>query len=235
MKGKGFIYIPKFALVYARIPKCANTSIKTRLAELVLTKRVTHRNQARDLQPTNDRFWKKCTNEAQLLRPDRFTAIHDAVTSFTVIREPLGRLHSCYREKVLRETVFPPMERLGYRNTMTFADFLDLTCALEIDAMDVHTQPQTFLISDSKGRLPNFIGLLDNLDADWARLSRLMEAKGVSLGGPLPRLNSSRASPGKVDSAGEMTAIPASTRRQVELTYGADIKLYERLHLSQAN
>ena len=192
VKGKGFLYLPAQSLVFARIPKCANTSIKTRLSTLIYTQSVQHPHQNRVLEPTNDLFWKKCTKEARWLKPDQYTALYDRVTSFSVIRDPLRRLQSCYREKVLRPVVFPAMKKLGYDRGMTFNDFVKLTCALDVFNMDVHTQPQTFLIMDSKGRLPHFIARLENLDQDWKKLSTSMKDKGVNLGGSLPRLNSSK-------------------------------------------
>ena len=73
------------------------------------------------------------------------------------------------------------MQRLGYTKAMTFSEFVELTCELSLDSMDVHTQPQTFLISDSKGRLPDYIGCLENLKTDWERLSELMEQRGIPL------------------------------------------------------
>ena len=226
MKGKGFLYIPQYALVYARIPKCANTSIKSRLAELISATAAPHPTLPIALQPTNDRFWKRCTTEAKWLKPDRFTALHDTVTSFTVIRDPLQRLRSCYREKICRAKIFPPMRRLGYRNGMDFNAFVELTCSLDVCDMGVHTQPQTFLISDSQGRLPNFIGTLENLAADWANFSQGMVKQGIPLGGPLDCLNSSKQQ-GRSDPAPE--PLSPQTQRMFDLTYGADIKLHARM------
>ena len=174
MKGKGFLYLPEQSLVFARIPKCANTSIKTRLSSLIATKTSQHPRQNRILEPTNDLFWKKCTKQARWLKPDQYTDLYDSVTSFTVIRDPLSRLQSCYGEKVLRSAVFPAMKSLGYHNQMSFEDFVEFTCSLALCEMDVHTKPQTFLIMDSKGRLPHFIARLENLDQDWNTFSNLM-------------------------------------------------------------
>ena len=107
---------------------------------------------------------------------------------------------------------------------------MELTCTLDVSDMDVHTQPQTFLIMDSKGRLPHFIARLENLDQDWKKLSTSMEDKGVNLGGSLPRLNSSKNS---IDMTTDRLSLSADTRREYELTYGADIKLFETLSRSQ--
>ena len=230
VKGKGFLYIPKHNLVYARIPKCANTSIKTTLSELVKVSTAKNPRSARTLQPTNDRFWKQCTTEAMFLKPDKYTAIRKKVFTFTFIREPLQRLHSCYREKIRRPSIFPAMYRLGYWQTMTFSEFVELTCKLNLDSMDVHTQPQTFLISDSKGKLPDYIGCLENLKTDWRRLSELMQQRGIPFSQQLPHLNRSQATQTDQPEPGRL---PDRVRHQFELTYGHDIQLYQKLIAAQ--
>ena len=230
MKGKGFLSLPEQSLVFARIPKCANTSIKTRLSSLIATKTSQHPRQKRILEPTNDLFWKKCTKQARWLKPDQYTDLYDSVTSFTVIRDPLSRLQSCYGEKVLRSAVFPAMKRLGYHNQMSFEDFVEFTCSLALCEMDVHTKPQTFLIMDSKGRLPHFIARLENLDQDWNTFSNLMLSRKVNLGGALPRLNQS---PTTSESPCSNNSLSPTVQRQYELTYGPDIMLFETTAGSQ--
>ena len=230
MKGKCFLYLPEQSLVFARIPKCANTSIKTRLSSLIATKTSQHPRQNRILEPTNDLFWKKCTKQARWLKPDQYTDLYDSVTSFTVIRDPLSRLQSCYGEKVLRSAVFPAMKRLGYHNQMSFEDFVEFTCSLALCEMDVHTKPQTFLIMDSKGRLPHFIARLENLDQDWNTFSNLMLSRKVNLGGALPRLNQS---PTTSESPCSNSSLSPTVQRQYELTYDPDIMLFETTAGSQ--
>ena len=227
---QGFPLPPGTITRLARIPKCANTSIKTRLSSLIATKTSQHPRQNRILEPTNDLFWKKCTKQARWLKPDQYTDLYDSVTSFTVIRDPLSRLQSCYREKVLRSEVFPSMKRLGYHNQMSFEDFVEFTCSLALCEMDVHTKPQTFLIMDSKGRLPHFIARLENLDQDWNTFSNLMLHRKVNLGGALPRLNQSQTTS---ESRCSNSSLSPTVQRHYELTYGPDIKLFETTAGSQ--
>ncbi len=66
------------------------------------------------------------------------------------------------------------MKRLGYSNQMTFREFVELTCELSLDSMDLYTQPQTFLISNSKGRLLYFIGCNETMEKDLGCLNGLM-------------------------------------------------------------
>ncbi len=69
--------------------------------------------------------------------------------------------------------------------------------------MDVHTQPQTFLISELKRRLPDYIGCPENLNTDWERLSELMEQRGTPFSQQQPHLNRVRLykliNPNRVD------------------------------------
>ena len=88
------------------------------------------------------------------------------------------------------------MKRLGYHKTMSFSEFVELTCNLSVDAMDVHTQPQTFLIRDSKGKLPDFIGCIESLGTDWRRLSEHMVQRDIPINRKLPHLNISREGEG---------------------------------------
>jgi hypothetical protein len=230
VKGKGFIYIPHHKLVYARVPKCANTSIKTALSELIQAVPTTNPRTERALEPTNDRFWKNCTTEAKFLKPDKYTALRKKVFCFTFIREPLQRLHSCYREKVLRPSVFPAMKRLGYDKTMSFSEFVELTCSLSLDAMDVHTQPQTFLISDSKGKLPDFIGCIESMRTDWQRLNEQMLHRDIPISRELPHLNSSRKGE---SNQSQSIRLLERVQRQFEMTYGLDIQLHQKLTAAQ--
>jgi len=110
VKDKGFLYLPEHSLVFARILKCANTSIKTSLSNLMSTKNVQYARQNRILEPTNDLFWRKCTKQARWLKPYQYTALCHSMTSFTLIRNPLCRLQFFYGEKVLMNKIFPTMK-----------------------------------------------------------------------------------------------------------------------------
>jgi len=139
--ARAFIHIKRYSLVYARVPKVANSSIKTCLARLVNVTPV------EDLKPTNDRFWRECTNgEAELLGGRAYAARFDEFFSFSFIREPRDRLLSCYVNKIVANGATGGFEPRGYRADMSFDDFVAHTCSLEVREMDVHTQPQSFLI-----------------------------------------------------------------------------------------
>ena len=118
------------------------------------------------------------------------------------------------------------MKRLGYDKTMSFSEFIELTCSLSLDAMDVRTQPQTFLISDSKGKLPDFIGCIESLRTDWQRLNEQMLQRDIPISRELPHLNRSR----KGESNQSLSIqLLERVQRQFEMTYGHDIQLHQKL------
>lgn len=182
--SRKFIHLRPLSLVYARIPKVANSSIKNVLASLIAT------NPAEGLKPTNDRFWRVCTGEdADWLNAADYTSLYNDCLSFTFVREPMDRLFSCYVNKILANGCRKPFSSRGYRADMDFNGFVAHTCSMEPGDMEVHTQPQAYLASDNLGRLPHFVGCYERLDADWTRLVNLCKTRGHALPDTLPVLN----------------------------------------------
>ena len=171
--AKGFLHLKKYNLIYARVPKVANSSIKTCLAQLVKT------NVIEGLKPTNDRYWRVCTDEANFMTPERYTELYEKKVSFTFLRNPFDRLFSCYVNKILVDKAPQGFSNRGYTPDMSFDAFLAHTCTMSIEDMDVHVQPQEYLISDLQGRLPKFIGLLETIGEDWGGLQKLLQEQGI--------------------------------------------------------
>ena len=79
-----FILFRDFPLMYARIPKVANTSIKTALSELLIEK------PKEGLRTTSDRFWRENTNgETKLLTTHEAFHLNKTHFSFSFVRNPL--------------------------------------------------------------------------------------------------------------------------------------------------
>ena len=82
--SSSFIHIKKYGLVYARVPKVANSSIKTLLANMLGLKPVN------GVKPKNDRFWRHHTDgAAEMLHRPEYTRRYTELYSFTFVREPL--------------------------------------------------------------------------------------------------------------------------------------------------
>lgn len=220
MRGKGFLLIERHQLLYARVPKVANTAIKHVLAELL-----DDVDDTTALRPTNDRFWKACTRQAGFIRPDDYCDRYEELLSFTFIRDPLERLFSCYVDKIVdNQCRSQSFQRLGYCLGMSFEDFAALTISLDLDRMDVHTQPQDFLISDSKGRLPQFIGLAERMAQHWPQLVHRCRQRDIPLNPMLAQLHSKAHV-----KAGVNRQLSPSLLEDVQRFYGRDLLLHRRL------
>lgn len=92
------IYLPEQELIYIPIPKNACTSIKHALHEIEFGKRFdADLSEFSDYREHHD-YYKK--------RPDAFTSVSDlkeqtSATRFALVREPVKRLISCYRNRVV--------------------------------------------------------------------------------------------------------------------------------------
>ena len=98
---------------------------------------------------------------------------------------------------------------------MSPEDFAKFTYSLALSEMNMDTKPQTFLIMNSRGRLPHFVARLENLDEDWNTFSKLMLRRKVNLGGTLPRHNQS---PKATESRCSNSSVSPTVQQHYELT-----------------
>jgi hypothetical protein len=54
---------------------------------------------------------------------------------------------------------------------MNFAEFIEVLAELPDDITDRHLHSQSWFLCDAQGLLPDFIGKLENFDADWKYIS----------------------------------------------------------------
>ena len=141
--------------------------------------------------------------DAELIREQTLSEIATArpevrrYVSFAFVRHPCSRTFSCYADKhtLARSQTAAHryfIERFhGFRRTMSFVEFcrwLNTACGSDAFA-DRHWLSQHLQIRGPDGRLPDFIGFYERLDADWEAVCR-------HVGLPyrrLPRLNRSPA------------------------------------------
>ncbi len=50
---------------------------------------------------------------------------------------------------------------------MDFTEFVDVLAKLPDDIIDRHLRSQSWFLCDEQGLLPDYIGKLENFDADW--------------------------------------------------------------------
>ncbi|MBD1192819.1 sulfotransferase family 2 domain-containing protein [Vulcanococcus sp. Clear-D1] len=225
MRGKGFLFFEKHKLVYARVPKAANTSIKETLARLTPKDRSSVQSK---FNPTNDKYWKEPSRGTRFLSPDEYTGNYKELFSFSFIREPVDRLFSCYADKIVdNKCRSKSFQRLGYTAQMSFEEFASHTLSINLNRMDVHTQPQTFLIEDSSGRLPKFVGLTEQSDSHWSELHQHCQRLEIPITKELVRLHSKVEKSKSID-----RSLSDDTLAGIKLLYGRDILLHNKIHYS---
>ena len=141
--------------------------------------------------------------------------------SFAFLRHPAARTRSFYADKHARARRNRTDRRWfiepyhGVRPGMTFAElcrWLDTPCGADAFA-DRHWLSQWRQISDASGRLPDFVGRFESIDADW-------RAIGARLGlppTPLPRRNA--GDPGLLRESGPDPETDALLRRRYARDY----------------
>ncbi len=161
------------ALVYLRVPKSANTSIRLSMPGGQQTRI--------DLARLQDRY-----------------ASH---LCFSFVRNPWARLVSIYVEKLrsdnrndrrFKEGIHRGFLRLGVpmRVGMPFAEFAEAVCSLSDDETEKHLKSQShFLVRDGE-LVPRFLGRVETIAEDWRRLGELAGFRVE-----LPHHNKTRHSP----------------------------------------
>lgn len=159
------ILIPDKKLIYVFIPKCACTSLKAFFADHL------------GLEYTNPHiapFRKIRVNELPQYHAQGWD-------SFTLVRHPLDRLVSLYRDKIrpgFRGKGFPDgVERIvfggfdGFHENMTFSEFAFKCMNIPPSFADSHFLPQWPLIAPYHIELPKYRFHMENMESLFSFLS----------------------------------------------------------------
>lgn len=189
-----FVVFRDRPLIYGRVPKVANSSVKDALSHL-LVEQVS--SEARRTQ--SDRFWKQETNgETHMATPGFAWRRRKEKYCFAFVRNPFDRLVSCYSNKMLDPRAFTkPMEAAGYRLNMSFEEFVDVTVAIPDAELDPHFMPQSQMLMHEGNLVPRFVGHFEALEKEWSRLKRrLSKLHGIEIPA-LPKKNMRRSGDGE--------------------------------------
>ncbi|ODN72355.1 sulfotransferase family protein [Methylobrevis pamukkalensis] len=180
---RSVIVLKPWRLAYVRVPKAANSSIKQALHHLMTAGEVTDPAFAAYPSVPNinrDRFWRREFGaRAEMTTCGRFLRVYPGFTSFTVVRNPFARVVSAYYDKIIARDELPgAMRRTGYSKTMSFRAFVERTAVVGDDLIDIHLCSQSRILSE-KGRLvPDLVGRVETLDADWTAIRTAIAARG---------------------------------------------------------
>lgn len=180
-----FVVVPKLGLAYGRIPKVANTSIRTLLA-----RHVRRTPEGREMPPNTDAFWQTGTEDAAILSAAELKARHPDVFVFSFVRDPFDRLVSCWCDMIDRpRTVLPALAANGFAAGMDFAAFLRHAATVADRRADLHVRAQAAMLVEGGRVVPDFVGRYERLAEDWDVVVAEAHARsGIRLD-PLPQSN----------------------------------------------
>ena len=214
-----FILFNQLPLIYGRVPKVANTSIKASLSRLLQTP------PEPGVRSTTDAFWVKSTHgETSLITPLEARLRRGSHFSFSFVRNPFDRLISAYNNKVLElEDVTRPMQEMGLRHNMPFPEFLEQTVNTEDEKLDVHLLPQVSILCVDGQLIPSFVGQMEQMSTHWQALQDWLRRERLPELGGLPEKNVRRG-----DDRSDLKQYYAdpATVRMVQNRYGDDIALF---------
>jgi dermatan 4-sulfotransferase 1 len=161
-----YVVAPSLGLAYARVPKAANSAIKRQLAvALGLVE------QADGGKFSKDSDWRNLAPVAYIMTAAQMYRRYPDIFVFTFVRDPLSRLASCYRSKILKPSELSlGLRREGLRKGVSFPDFVRHVAARGDWRCNIHYRSQATILQH-KGRVtPEFIGRFETMQDDWARL-----------------------------------------------------------------
>ena len=219
MNERHYIQFRDLPLLYGRVPKVANSSIKACLCRLLTT------SPEQGSRTTSDAFWSKGTH-GETSMTDKYSARMRRGThfSFSFVRNPFDRLVSAYNNKILELDEVPgPMQAMGLSHKMGFPAFLECIAGTVDAAMDVHLLPQSSILCLDGQLIPNFIGRLETMERDWQHLQRRLRQERLPTLGNLPEKNRRRS-----DDHSDVVRYFEDSRlvQLVADRYGNDLKLF---------
>ena len=185
MSIQHFIRFRDVPLLYGRVPKVANSSIKAALCRLLKSP------QEKGVRTTADSFWRTGTNgQTSMLSNHDARMCRGTHFSFSFVRNPFDRLVSAYNNKLIELEQIPGrMQAMGLEHSMPFGDFLSVVAATSDDDLDIHLLPQSSILCLKGQLIPNFVGHLETMGQDWALLQQLLRRERLPQLGKLPEKN----------------------------------------------
>jgi dermatan 4-sulfotransferase 1 len=186
-----FILFNRLPLIYGRVPKVANSSVKAALTRLL------EQPPDESFRTTADALWRKGTHgETQMISAAQALERRCSHFCFSFVRNPFDRLVSAYNNKLIEnDHLSTAMQRMGLERQMPFARFLEVIASTADADLDVHLLPQSTILCSGNTPIPGFIGKMEAMADHWLRLRRRMRQAGLPALGKLPSKNVRRGGP----------------------------------------
>ena len=213
-----FIRMKQCKLLYGRVPKAANSSIKAALCRLLSER------PPKGTKTTSDKFWQHETNnETELITLRKARKYRRSHFSFSFVRNPFDRLIAAYNNKVIEIEEPPlPMQHMGIHHDMSFESFLDVLIDTPIHRYDVHVLPQSHLLCLGRQVIPKFVGRVEQIDEHWSILRDILKQQGIEVMQSLPQKNVRRIEKVGLQKYFSNDAVIDKALR----IYGDDVKLF---------
>lgn len=221
-----FILFQQLPLIYGRVPKVANSSVKAALSRLL------NQPPEESYRTTADSLWRRGTHgETAMVNAMEAMQRRSSHFCFSFVRNPFDRLVSAYNNKLIEnDTLSTAMQRMGLERHMPFRRFLEAVVATADADLDVHLLPQSSILCVDGVPVPGFIGQMEAMADHWQLLRRRMRQAGLPVLGKLPTKNMRRAGESDLtDYFSDENLISLARERyreDVELFYG-DYDLYK--------
>lgn len=156
---------------YVPIPKVASSSLRLMICQ----------RQARDLYPDllalpPRALQKEVEKRIRVSRgPAGTRRLGERYFLFAFVRNPLTRLYSCYRDKVVKAAEQGKEFSLGpwgVEPGMSFEDFVRHIAGIPDTRSEQHFRSQHLLLRQGERWLVDYIGKFENLDEDWQQLAQ---------------------------------------------------------------
>ena len=214
------MWLPEGGIGYFRIGKAANSSIRTALASAFgLSSPSGH-------IPSKDAFWgEQARHKVQRMRPATY-ALHPATRagwSFTFVRHPVARLYSCWHNKVVENPVLlPGMADMGITPGMDFDAFVEVVARTPEAGTEIHLRAQSAIFTWRGRVLPDFVGRVEEAEADWAHVRREIRMRCGRDIGPMLQRNVRQQHAG----AEIAETLAPETLARIKARYAEDFRLF---------
>lgn len=165
--SQGNVYIEEHSLVYFFVPKSACTTIKRTLADLI------------DVPPEGNVHYGV---DFDFIKKENWSISSSELISFTVVREPLSRIYSCFKNKIKPKDFLHKRFTGGVANIllkydcfyggMSFDSFVDAVSTIPDSESDPHFKSQTSILQYDGTILPEHILKFETLSTDWKDFCR---------------------------------------------------------------